>query len=168
MPAPDISDFEKKVLVCRKSLTGDIIKNHSKGYALLLFENLLEVALEKQESVKVVSGSLDKDFYNKLVNKITPLLDKNIDVSVLVLGKLDSDGNEFAKLVREKGHLRINTSNDKINCPHFILVGKNRFRIETNHTSAQADASFNNEVLGKVLLNFYDEAKKSISASAPD
>ncbi len=160
----NLSNFEKKVLDCRNNLKCDIIKNDSKEYALILFENLLDVALEKTEDVKIVSGSLDKTFYNKLVQKINLLLDK-VQVTVFVLEDVDLSGNHFASAVTERGDLRVNKTGKKINIPHFILVGDRRFRIETDHNQAQADASFDDEALGKVLLNFYNEAGKAIPAS---
>lgn len=162
-----LSNFEKKVLDCHKNLKEDIIKNSSKEYALVLFKHLLQVAWEQKEDVKIVSGKLEKDFYNKLVEDVTPLLDSaKIQVSVIVLEKVNLEGNNFANAVRGKGDFRMNETEEKFKIPHFILVGSKRFRIETDHDTARADASFNDDVLGEALLSYYNMADRAIPALA--
>ena len=46
--------------------------------------------------------------------------------------------------------------------PHFIVVGRNRFRLETDHKKSKAVASFNNASVGAYLYDLFDKIVEEI------
>jgi len=68
--------FEEFVKECSDKNLSTIIQNASKEHALTLFQELLDSSIKNNETVKIISGNLDDDFYNNLVPTLKDCLKK--------------------------------------------------------------------------------------------
>jgi len=163
-----MDSFEALVKKYRKRKSPQVIHNASKKHAEILIRNLLQEALEKNENIKIVSGNLDDKFYNNLAEELGDCLNAGIQVEVVVLNSRDLSGNRFAEKIRENsnGTLIQNNKDEEINFPHFVLVGENKFRSETNHNKARAIASFNNPSICETLSDIFEKIKNWISPNS--
>ena len=162
-----MDSFEDKVDYCRKNDTADLIDNAAWGHAQYLFKNLLAVAAEKKEDVRIISGHLRADFYESLSKEIGDCINSGAKIDIVVLqDDIDIEEHKFAELVNNYQNGNIIVLNDKDNAeiPHMLLIGGGgeRFRLETDHSQTKAVASFNNEGMGRMLLNIYDDFMKNI------
>lgn len=164
------SAFDKKVDECRKDEKSDLIDNAAINHALYLFQNLFEVAAENEEKVRLVSGTLNNDFYSELTNKLEACIDKGVDVEVMLLnGDAEMEGNSFLDKVKEYAKGRVLTAKRGKNVPgaHMLLIGDEakRFRLELDHEQTKAIASFNNPSMGEALNVIYDSLRESLDSS---
>lgn len=154
-------DFESLVLKARMDESEDVIENASVDHAFVLFDNLISVAAEKREPIKIVSGCLFQEFYNKLVEKVQSSMDSGSNVRILVAdckeGNKQKTGNKFWEAVdkHKNGEIHL-LEEDFYDAPHFIVVGDKRFRIELDDKKRKAFASFNNAVVARSLVNLHD------------
>ncbi len=96
----DKSEFELKVDRCRKSNSSELITNAAWSHAIYLFRNLLEVAAAKHEDVRLVTGSLNDDFYAELEEPLNECINAGVDIEVVVLdGNADLEENIFASVI---------------------------------------------------------------------
>jgi len=154
--------FETLVVECREKNLPITIHNASKRHALTLFKNLFQAAIVNTEPVKIVSGNLDDDFYNDLDEDLKKCLDKDISVEVFALNHRDLQSNKFAQtlITHKNGTFNQFPIDEKVQSPHFILVGENKYRAETDHVQAKAIASFNNSSVGETLSQLFSELKE--------
>lgn len=157
-------DFTKTVQSYRKRKCSAAIYNSSWEHAAILYQELLGAALEEKKDVKIVTGHLNPDFYSDLINTAQELLQKQ-KIEVIVLNTdFNYEGNDFAALIDTSvnGSLIINHDKLLTKAPHFILVGDDIYRFETDHNNTKAIASFNNKPFGKFLFEIFNNLKTDI------
>lgn len=159
--------FEKKVDRCRKDETAELIDNAAWDHAIYLFKSLLEVAAEKKEKVRIISGSLNNEFYSTLSEELQRCIASGVEIEVLILDEtVDIDTNDFARMVKNhaKGAVLKVPQGSPIGAPHMLVIGENgqRFRLEIDHSQTKAVASFNNADMGKSLLRIYENVKEQV------
>ena len=163
------SAFKTKVDLCRKRELPDLIHNSARQHAKYLIEQLLDVAAEKHEDVRLISGELRDDFYGDLVSLFEAVKSKGANVEILVLNNIPVEKNSLASWAKKQNALfRPRDCREPITAPHMLLVGErgHRFRLETDHAQAKAVASFNNPFMGEMLLSIYDQAKAQAALAA--
>ena len=159
-----MSDFEKLVVDCRKNKINREISNSAWSHALILAENLFKAAIDNKEDVRIVTGSLNHKFYDKLIHLMEKCLDKQ-KVELIVLDpESNLDNNEFAQLIDESELGSVIKAGDDSNMKrnHFIIIGNNGYRLELDHEQTTAQANFNNPLLGEFLKNFFNQIKDDI------
>lgn len=77
-----MDSFERIVRDCAKNNRSTVIENASQEHALILIRVLFETAMRHKEEVRIVSGSLLKPFYEKLVDTARKALDSGVRFSV--------------------------------------------------------------------------------------
>lgn len=162
------SEFELKVDRCRKDGSSELIDNAAWSHAIYLFKNLLEEAADKKEDVRLVTGSLNNEFYSSLKTPLTKCIDAEVGIEVIVLdGNADLENNYFSDVVKNYSNGEVLKTPDgyALDASHMLLVGNNaeRFRLETDHAQTKAIASFNNSSMGKTLLSVYNDIKGTVS-----
>lgn len=153
-----MSDFEKIVETCRRKSLNRDIDNSAWSHALILFKNFFLAAKEVGENVDIVTGNLNPEFYGNLSSYAQECLEAGLKVRLIVLEKnTQLTNNPFAKLIAAHKNGSIYMPNqDNLSVPHFILVGNNKYRFETDHAQTKAVANFNNPNMGgflRVLIN---------------
>ncbi len=158
------SAFKEKVDRCKKENLPDLIDNAAWDHALYLFNSLLDVAADKKEKIRIISGTLNDKFYGKLLEKFKKAKRAGSEIEVLVTSPdANLDDNTFAKWVDTNGKL-IHAKDESIPVPHMLVIGEQgqRFRLETDHSQTKAVASFNNPYMGEIVLDMYKNAKKML------
>ena len=154
-----MSDFKKLVAYCRKHDRTRTIWNASRDHATVLFEALIEEAVIQREDIKITTGNFDPAFYGLLKESIIGAMKKGVGVEVIVeTPNVDLSGHPLAEAIKSQGG-HVYTSRTKEDFPHFILVGKSSFRMETDHDQTKAMASFDNSIMGSFLLSNFDILK---------
>lgn len=155
-----MDDFARVVAQCRADQSPRILNNASIEHAKVLFENLIKEGINRKEEIRLISGNLNEEFYNKLLYLADELIEQNINVQIIIAyPDTDIKNNQFANKINSVDKRCVYKAKQKINVPHFILVGDKRFRIETDHEETKAIACFNNEVVGKSLKTIFEQAK---------
>lgn len=159
-------EFTKLVKKCADREENQVIFNASSSHALVLFEELLDMAARKLLPVKIFSGKFDTAIYDKLVSKISQVLEKGVKVELLseennsVLA-----GNKFVEAVKSKNGDAVKyLKNDMSDLKHFILVGKSAFRFETDNEKKTAQANFNDPITGAMIDRRFSELWESANA----
>lgn len=161
-------EFKDIIESCRKDRkTCDrVIYNASMEHATIALENLFLVAIEDKQPVKMVSGNLNKAFYEKLIDQINEVLKNKCAVDLVVLNhEANLTDNGFANAIKKSEYGRVSQITDTINAPHFCLVGDRCFRIETDHSQTKAAICFNNPEVGKFLEKLFKELKEKANAT---
>lgn len=159
-------DFVELVEKSREKKSSQTIYNASIEHAEVLLKNLFKVAIDNKKDVKIVSGNLNDDFYKKLVDDARKAFEKGCKVSLIVLNqKVDLKDNAFANAVKNNASGEVLQQTKSTTCflPHFMLVGKDAFRIEKDHEQTKAIASFNDQEIGTVLYESFEELKSKIT-----
>lgn len=152
-----MDEFEKIVNKCQKYNINKDIENSAWKHALTLFKYLLKEAAEKQQNVSIVTGRLNNGFYNELYDSASEYLqqlkENGKKIDIVILSDIDKESelksNKFAQFaISLKGKIGIVKD---INKPHFILVGNNSYRFETDHAHTKAVANFNDNKTGNLL-----------------
>ena len=157
-----MDEFDKVVKDARKVKKYRIIHNASKSHALTLFKNLLEEAKETHEDIKIVTGSLDAEFYGQLTDNLRKCLDAGVKCEVIVAKEIDIASNEFAKLLDSHEHGNIYMgSMEPVQAPHFIVVGNNKYRFEVDDETSKAIANFNDDAVGSTLVGVFSTLRDS-------
>ncbi|HIJ23743.1 MAG: hypothetical protein HON68_11010 [Gammaproteobacteria bacterium] len=167
MPQNHAERYLKIIENARRNEQNLNINNASWEHAQMLFKNLLEVAAEKKEEVRLVSGHLNPDFYDKLTNEMRAVLDSGVPVELVVLDNSDKfKKGDLLSLVSSHPKGKVITAPagyDLSSHPHFLLVGDRRYRLETDHASTKAVANFGHPEMGKFLHDIYDNLLIKIS-----
>lgn len=159
--------FEQLVKECRSKKINRTIYNASRGHANILLRNLFESAHENnaKDAIKIVSGYLDPNFYGSLGEAICAASADGCDVSILVMNeKSDLDNNPFIQPLKGMSGvtcIQYKGPGTKL-APHFVLVGKDRYRFEVDHDQATAEANFNDSDFGGFLNILYKAIEASI------
>lgn len=160
------SPFDLKVARCRAKNLPDLIENAAWDHAVTLFKELLGAAAENEEMVRVVSGTLNSQFYNELSDELDACIKAGVNIELIVLdGDADLVGNVFAEKIEayENGEAFKVAKANKISAAHMLLIGDGRrFRLETDHEQTKAIASFNNGSMGESLLSIYNATKAKV------
>ncbi len=161
--------YIKYVKECQQKKLPDIIDNSSLAHAEVIIKSLVLFATEHKLPIRIISGSLYKDFWDP----IAPLLEEYFDkvqekahIELLIINaysrNLDLENNSVFQLLKEKKnkykvvmHEGINRS-IVANQAHFLLVGTEAYRKERSQNRAVATASFNDQEEGKWLLETFD------------
>ena len=162
-----IKTFEEKVNYCKSNLTNDIINNSAISHASYLFKALLSVASEKKEAVKIVSGSLNNDFYGDLLDSLQECINNKVHIELIVMdGSASMTDSKFCKLINdyEFGDVYQARADLELEGPHMLLVGEygQRYRLETDHAQTKAIASFDGDSTGELLIKAYATVKNMI------
>ena len=169
----DVRDeFARLIIECRGSKNKRSkrdVYNASIKHAAFAIKNLLEVAVEDESPVKIVSGNLKREFYENLTENINNVLNKGITVDLIVLNnENDIEDNTFVKAIKNSAHGKVLLPNEefgKVTAPHFTLVGKSCYRVETDHAQSKAVICFNNEVIGGFLHDMFNGLSSKCSQS---
>ena len=158
--------YENKVEQARKTESDEILENLSITHAYVVVHNLFQMAAEKGLDVKIVSGTLNAECYNEELTKLArKILDNGNNIEVLyTLQPKDSEGNlqkldkssPFYKLISEKKCFLKHADED---AKHFIIVGDQAFRVETNTHIMKAYLSFNSPIATKHLQSIFTRLK---------
>ncbi len=166
--------FIKLVKKCRTQKLDHMIQNAAREHALVLFNELIESATDDGvvDPIRIVSGHLDDNFYSKLV----PLVEKYIsnsgsNIEVIVLDpNFDKSANSFAQTVDRATNGSLHVLSEDIyselkSHAHFIIIGNNKFRYETDHDQTKATASFNNASIGGTIMDIFNRLHNIITRS---
>lgn len=163
-----MDEFEKMVRECRIKELPRVIENASIEHALTLFENLFDMAIEKSRDVRIVSGCLTEGFYSKLIDRALKAMDAGINVKVVVLdpSHLEKDKNTFYKTIDGHRHGEVSTLSLKTEhyMPHFIVVGTEAYRLETDDKKKTAVACFKDSAIAPQLVNLHKRLATIASA----
>lgn len=160
--------FVELVKDCYEKKRSRIIHNASIEHAKVLFQYLFTAATDGRKEVEIVSANLNKEFYGALVTDAQGALDKGCKVSLIVLDpETDISDNLFANTVNNHTMGKVWKSQELLKAPHFILVGDNQFRLETDHAQTKAMASFNNKEVGSFLKECFGELQNTIAKQIP-
>lgn len=152
----EMDDFSRAVVDCRKKEDERILENASIDHAKELFINLIDEGRVRKEKIAVVSGDLNREFYGQLVEVTRKALAAGTKMALLIVNpKFQIENHPFVQAVLEGGG-EVYRAKDKIETPHFIVVGDKRFRVETDHAQTKAKACFNNSIVGKTLRKLFD------------
>ncbi len=156
------SDFKKLVERCARRDENHTIFNASKDHAYILFDNLLKKSLETDRVVKIFSGCFQSDFYEKLIDITQEALNAGITVSIIAQYDDSLHDNKFYTLVKNHKNGNARVLQDKnTHIPHFILVGKVSYRIETDDALKSARANFNDANTGEVLASTFNTLQQN-------
>lgn len=151
-----MNDFEKLVHKYYNSNSDELISNGSIEHATILAKYLFLSAEKMENDVKIITGSLDKDFYAKFAEPIKRIL-KNNTVSIISEKPYEQSDFSQAILDSNNGNIKTLSKKDKItSLPHFILIGDSSYRLETDDNLKLAQASFNRPNVGKFLLAIFN------------
>ena len=153
-----MDEFTKLVERCAKNLENHTIFNASTDHAIVLFKNLIEVAERWDEEVKIFSGSFSCTVYDSLIEPLKKALAKNIKFTLIAeCAAAHLETNAFVNAVKNHPKGKVIALNDKVNFPHFILVGTSRYRVELDDALRTARANFNDAATGATLLSIYNQ-----------
>lgn len=133
-----------------------LINNASFDHAVELFKALFDEAIKDKTlpPIKITSGELRADFYEQLTEDAKNALEKGVKIQLVIL-KPDTniEDNQFVNMLRAHENGEVYKAINEVKSPHFILVGTDRFRLETSHKQTKAVACFENSKIGGILNN---------------
>lgn len=158
-----MDDFRKLVEKYYKQNSSESISNGSIEHAKVLAKYLFRVALDKNEEVRITTGSLEKDFYENFTDIIKKILIKK---KVSIISENTCANSTFQEAIEESENGSIQVFKPKKNAqiqslPHFILVGDGAYRLETNDKLKIATASFNRPSVGEFLKSIFQAIEKT-------
>ncbi len=160
-------DFEELVVRCRKKNIDRDIHNSSWDHALILFKNLFLSARNSKQPVRIVTGTLNPDFYGELVDCVEETMKKQkVELIVLERNMEGLNSNAFASAIKSNpnGRLFVKHNNDEdIQTSHFVVVGEDKYRFELNHEQTQAVANFKNKTMGEQLVKLFNILKTNLT-----
>ncbi|VAW89966.1 hypothetical protein MNBD_GAMMA18-2288 [hydrothermal vent metagenome] len=159
-------EFRELVKDCSKNNKNQIIHNADIDHAKDLFSELLSCAIEHRKPVRLVSGSLNDDFYGSLANAAEKIIAAGLAFEIIVTdSNVDLGNNRLSNVVKKtnKG-LVLQAKKTLSDCAHFIVVGKSRWRFETNHEQTKAKANFNDPEIGSMIVHRFDSLKSKLRA----
>jgi len=138
------------------------IKNPSIEHAGILMDELLTHAIENKLDIKLVSGRLEKNFYDSLMPKFEDAVKAGCKVDVLVgCGESSKIENKaLYKLLNNPGRASAHYIEDK-SIIHFMLAGDSAYRVEINKEYKTAIGHFDNTTIGEVLSKKFEEYAKN-------
>ena len=153
-----MDEFEALVKKCSSKNLDYNIQNASKRHAHILMKYLIDRATEKKEDIRIVTGCLETGFYDALIENLQQFLNQSgKSISVIILDpSADLQGNKFSDLILKSRKGSVLITKDRVEHPHFILVGKSSYRFEIDDRSTKAVANFNDSDIGAFLYDMYD------------
>lgn len=140
--------------------SSESISNGSLEHAKILAKYLFRYAKEKGKDIRIITGVLDKDFYDIFSTTIKEILVSN---KVLIISENNHQNGEFSKEIinSKNGNIKVlyKKYGIKSSLPHFILVDDCAYRLETDDNLKLATASFNRPGVGKFLLDIFNRVK---------
>lgn len=139
--------------------SSESISNGSLEHAKILAKYLFRYAKENSQDIKIITGALEKDFYELFSTTINEILINN---QVSIISENSYQKSKFADEINNSsnGSIKVIDKNDNIeSLPHFILVGDCAYRLETDDNLKLATASFNRPGVGKFLLDIFNRVK---------
>ncbi len=136
--------------------------NSSIAHAEVVTEYLFKYAIENKTDIKIFTGRLKANFYDKFLEQARTLL-KTQKISIIC--EKQCEEGRFQALVGDDDNgeiLNINASQD-IGVSHFVLAGESAYRDEKSDALKTADASFNGRMRGSFLSVLFDEIKNKKS-----
>jgi len=155
---PEIKDpFTDLVETFRKRDSDALIFCAASEHAILVAKHLLQIAGDKKEDVKVISGSLPDYFYDELVPDANYCMAKGSKFEVLVQNaERDLSTSKLSNTVRGHGFNVLKPKHEiPVSLAEFILVGDRRFwSIYTQN------ASFNCPSVAGSISDIYSSARQ--------
>lgn len=151
-----MSDFEKLVKKHYEKNSNEQISNGSMDHAKILAQYLFICAKEKRRDIKIITGTLEKNFYEIFAEPIQDVLKNN---TVSIISEKPCENSSFKSAVENSnnGSIKvIKQSDNTTSLPHFILIGDSAYRLETDDNLKLATASFNRPNVGKFLLKIFN------------
>lgn len=159
------TEFEKLVEKNYKGRTTERISNGSLEHAKILVKYLFRLAIEEKQDVKIMTGSLQADFYDNFSAEAKNLLNQGNRISVISL--CQPKCGRFFDAVKENPRGSIAIAGEKMeSIPHFVLVGNSAYRLETDDYRKSAIGVFNNTDVGSFLAEMFDETQNEIQQVA--
>lgn len=161
-----MKEYKDIVEQARKERSINPISNSSFNHALIVIENLFEMAIEDKIDIKIVSGCLQNNFYENLIPKAQNILDLGCRIDVITLCPIEAlEHNKFKHLLNnyntQTSILCLKEKEEAPSIPHFMLVGKTGYRIEFNDENKIAEGCFNNELVGNFLEEQFCRLKEN-------
>jgi len=160
-----VDEFAAVVDRCRKKKSSQVIENEAIEHASILFKNLIKIATDEKEEIRIVSGNLREDFYSDFIPNVrTYLSGEAAKIELIVLNTaIDLDLHSFASILEKSQKCKVwQVDPEEFKSPHFILVGDRRYRLETDHDRTKAVACFENELVGGFLKVLFDRLRRCI------
>lgn len=139
-------------------------ENSSIAHAEIVVEFLFKLALETKQDIKILTGRLDGEFYNKFLTQATKVLQTN-KISIVTLNGCDDSDFKTAIQDSPKGEITESSANQFSKISHFLLVGDNAYRSEKHDLLKTAYVSFDNKFRGEFLSVMFDYIKSKLSAN---
>ncbi len=157
-----IRTYKKKRCSCE-------IINNSFNNAVSLSNELLILAGDKQEDVRIVTGSLPDVFYDQLVPGLHYCMVKGSKIEVLVLDANAITIRSSFRRALERYKFDVIQSEMPLpkNLPHFMLVSDRRYRLRSDGSKQGAIGNFNDKKLGRKLLALYETLRQQIIINKP-
>lgn len=155
-----LRNYEEIVELYRKKRVREMLPNGSRSHAATLFHNIFEAAISDKLELRIVTGSLVKDFYNPLTEKLRVLLTSN-SVSVILTDPQarELSENSFLAALVQSPNGRVMKANHVGQYNHLVVAGDSIYRIELDHNRGTAAANFNDPSLGKTLVAMFEDLK---------
>jgi hypothetical protein len=156
-------DYKDRATAAWKNDENIDIPNSTLEHAVFL-SNLLFSKVNK--SVRIVTGSLNKAFYNeKLLEIFQKLIDKNVSIRIVVWNKLED--RTFLDLLNQslKGKVEVKNINSDVAVSHFSVIDGKAYRFEDKHpigsayqvdSHAKGTVNFNNPKFACILEDLFD------------
>ena len=160
-----MDSFEDLVILHKKEKINSDILNSTWKHAEILFRHLLDLALNEKKDVRIISGNFNPDFYNGFADLIKKILKNNV-VNVISLGSdeknIVKNNNFLSELINsENGSIATLKGQRYSKTPHFLLVDKEAYRFEIDHSKTKAVANFNNFKFGELLYGLFEDIANS-------
>lgn len=139
--------------------SSESISNGSLEHAKILAKYLFRYAKEKNQDIRIITGVLEKDFYELFSTIIKEILINN---KVSIISEKNYQESKFIDEINnsKNGNIKVISESDNIeSLPHFILVGDCAYRLETDDNLKLATASFNRPGVGMFLLDIFNRVK---------
>lgn len=164
------TEFQDLVNMCYKTRSPRLISNMSFAHAHVLIEKLFRLARDRKQDVRIITGSLNDEFYSEHASDVTNFLSDGAGkLEVIVVDpRWNATNNRFAKAaVDGKGTLlKVRQRTSMVGVPHFLLVGKEAFRVERDPEQVQAVASFFSPDFAAFLHNIFTELRTQTVTAA--
>lgn len=154
----------------KQSESTDILVNNTSQNASLVLAELLNLALEKNVPLRLISGSLHPGCYDDLAPIAEEILrtvkpatgELPIRVILTEFDDLEQESNSFFKALERhpNAEVKVPRASDPASvkdAPHFAVIGDTAFRYENDHETAEADFSFNNRNIARTLVDYFDK-----------
>ena len=153
----------------RKTNSSRILTNAAPSHANVLIKNLLIAARSAKEDVKIVTGEFSAEVYDETIsNEVSATLDSGRSFDVIITDAFEADmaGNPVYDILEAARAADGNEERVKIQfageafskISHFVLVGENKYRLESDPTTISTIASFNDPNTGKLINGLFTQA----------